>query len=306
VRLHKSNVYRVSVLFKLTLITLCKLWVVIGKQRLGAYGLTVEFPGNNGSLGEVPDSWQEWHFAYDVDSAHVEREETWSNSAGVLRMLPTGYALLDRSARSTVFVVPVEQSPEAFAHPHLGSTAVAVAQWSGHGTFHAGSFVYDRGVWAVLGGRQHGKSSTIAWLHRSGLGIMADDLLVTTHGVAFAGPRCLDLREGAAEYFAIGRDIGEVGSRRRWRVDLPQIEPELPLRGWVTLAWGNEIAVRRCSAEERFAQLFANRAFLLAESNPESWVELLSLPMYELRRPRDWSCIDEAMAALLDISALGR
>jgi len=276
---------------------------VIDGKRSGAYGLAVDFAGSREVLVAAPATWQQWRFAYQVENSGVECQEEWGPSGAVLRMLPTGTAFLDRNSRTTTFSVPVMPPPEAFVHPHLGSTAVAVGQWSGHATFHASSFVNGGGVWGVLGGRGHGKSSTIAWLHVAGVEIMADDLLVASHGVVFAGPRCLDLRESAAEHFGIGDDIGEVGSRRRWRVQLPAVDAELPLRGWVSLAWGDEVGIRTCGAEERFAALSANRAFLLSESHPESWLELLGLPMYELQRPRDWLHMDDAMTLLVRSTA---
>jgi hypothetical protein len=279
---------------------------MIDGQRLGAYGLAIEFPGRKEHLGPAPTGWQNWRFAYDVDPSYVESPEEWGPSKAALRMLPTGTAFLDRDLASTTFSVPAAPSAEAFAHPHLGSTAVAVGQWSGNATFHASSFVHDDGVWGVLGGKEDGKSSTIAWLHLAGIGIMSDDLLVASRGVVFAGPRCLDLREGAAEHFGIGGDIGEVGSRRRWRVPLPRIVAELPLRGWVSLGWGDKVTLRPCDAKERFAKLLENRAFLLSESSPASWLDLLGLPMFQLRRPRNWSCMDEAMASLISALAVAR
>jgi hypothetical protein len=139
----------------------------------------------------------------------------------------------------------------------------------------------------------------------AGLGIMSDDLLVASHGVVFAGPRCLDLRESAAEHFGIGHDIGEVGSRRRWRVQLPSVVAELPLRGWVSLGWDDKVVLRACDAKVRFTKLLENRAFLLSESSPASWLDLLGLPMFELRRPRDWSWMDEAMATLVSAITVG-
>jgi hypothetical protein len=266
----------------------------------GAYGLAIDFPVTPGMFVDAPASWSPWSFAYEIDPDYRERPEEWSAVAAVLHMMPAGLAFVDRAARTTRFSVPAKVSRDAFAHPHLASTAVAAGQWAGFTTFHAGSFVRNGSVWAVLGAKEAGKSSTIAWLHNAGFAIMADDLLVTAGGTAFAGPRCLDLRQGAAEHFGVGQDIGEIGSRSRWRVALPVVEAELPLGGWISLAWDDEVSVRHLGSHEQFSRLVANRAFLPTESHPAGWLSLLGLPMYELRRPQSWPSVDRAMAELLD------
>jgi hypothetical protein len=267
----------------------------------GAYGLAIDFPVLPGMFVDAPASWPTWRFAYDVETQQPARAEEWSDTGAVLHVVPAGLAFVNRTLRTTRFSLPEAVSVDAFAHPHLASTAVAAGQWSGSATFHAGCFVHNGGVWAVLGGKEAGKSSTIAWLHTAGFGILADDLLVASEGIALAGPRCLDLREGAAEHFGIGRYLGEIGNRTRWRVTLPMVEAELPLAGWISLAWGDDVSVRKLDGPRQFTRLVANRAFLATESRPESWLGLLGLPMYELTRPRHWASLDNAMAELLAV-----
>ncbi len=275
---------------------------VTDDDTVGAYGLIVEgYCSADGGMVAAPPTWERWQFRYDISPSHVRPPQSWSESAASVNLTPVGYALIDRSERRTTLTVPARMPPAAFLHPHLGSTAVVVGQWLGRATFHASSFVCDGGVWAILGDKEDGKSSTIAWALVNGMPIMADDLLVTRDGVVFAGPRCLDLRAGAAEHFGLGRDIGTIGDRPRWRIDLAPVPAELPLRGWIALTWADDVGVRAISAPERFAALARNRAFKLTESRPQAWTPLLGLPMYELSRPRDWTRIDEAMSALLNV-----
>jgi hypothetical protein len=268
----------------------------------GAYGLTVDAPYPlAGGMVAAPPSWERWHFSYDVQPDRERPPQAWSETSAHLHLVPRGSAEIDLNSRATKLIVPQKTSPQAFLHPHLGSTAVVVGHWFGRTAFHASSFVLDGGVWAILGDKEDGKSSSVAWAFANGLPIMADDLLITRDGIVCAGPRCLDLRPGAVEHFGLGEDIGTIGDRQRWRVSLGAVPAELPLKGWIVLTWADEVGVRELAVAERFTRLVNNRAFKLTEARPEAWTSLLGLPMFELRRPRDWSRIDSAMSGLLTV-----
>jgi hypothetical protein len=68
---------------------------------------------------------------------------------------------------------------------------------------------------------------------------------------ALAGPRCFDLRAGAADHFQLGTYIGQVGTRERWRAALPPVEARTPLAGWVVPGWGDEVVVEPVTVAER-------------------------------------------------------
>lgn len=265
----------------------------------GAYGLLLSGLVPPSWLVQAPSVWRPWTFRWEV-LAPGEPVQRWDAQRALLRLLPSGYVEIDLPSATSTLHVTGEPRPDEMLHPYLGSTAAIVAHWDGRNTFHAGSFVHDDGVWAILGDREHGKSSALAWLAAHGYGVFADDLLITSGGTALAGPRCLDLREGAAEHFGIGVDIGMTGTRRRWRVGLPPVPPELPLRGWISLRWSDEVRVRSLATAERFAQLVRNRGVKLTEGEPAGWLDLLRLPMFELSRPRDWLQADHAMQSLLN------
>ncbi len=208
---------------------------------------------------------------------------------------------MDRRAASTT-LRPARPSPPPppLVHPHLASTAVVTAAWFGRQSFHAGAFVLGGGVWAVVGDREHGKSSALAWLTAAGFAVFADDVLVVDADRALAGPRCLDLRAGAAAHFGMGCDIGHVGSRRRWRVQLPAVPPELPFLGWVILRWSDTVDVQPVPVVDRLAVLLANRGLRLPEHDARPWLGLVARPMVCLSRPRDWAAADTAMTALVE------
>jgi hypothetical protein len=178
------------------------------------------------------------------------------------------------------------------------------AWWLGRESFHAGAFAAGGGVWALVGDKGSGKSSTLAQLALAGHDIVTDDILVLRRGVALAGPRCLDLRAGPAARLGAGTLLGMVGLRERWRMPLGPVEPELPLRGWVLLAWHDRPEARVVRGAERLLRLMPHRAVRLAPQDPGMLVRLSSLPLVELRRPHRWQALPDATRRLLD--ALGR
>jgi hypothetical protein len=151
-----------------------------------------------------------------------------------------------------------------------------------------------------VGEKGSGKSSTLAHLMLNDHDVVTDDILVLRQGLALAGPRCLDLRAGPAARLGGATPLGVVGLRERWRVPLGAVEPELPLRGWVTLAWDDRPEVRMVRGAERLLSLTPHRAVRLPPRNPGVLVHLSSLPLLELRRPRRWQALPDATARLLD------
>jgi hypothetical protein len=223
-------------------------------------------------------------------------EEDWAR----VQVRPGGWVMIDRARRTSSVYSETAPSVASLVHPHVGSTAAVHAYWNGLDAFHAGCFVRSGQVWAVLGDREAGKSSTLAWLLRDGESIFADDMLVLSHRTALAGPRCLDLRHEAAERFAMGEDIGTVGTRRRWRVTLGPVAPELPFAGWLVLRWSakGEPSVSPAPAADRLRTLVTAQA-VRAPRPGAAWLDLLSAPMLVFERPRDWARVDEAMERLL-------
>src|ERR1700727_1316299 len=98
-----------------------------------------------------------------------------------------------------------------------------------------------------------------AALHRAGVPIVCDDVLIIDGDVAFAGPRSIDLRADSAERFGLGEPLGVLGDRERWRVALAPVAPALPFRGWVRLAWGETVEVRGVPGSDRLSELLRHR-----------------------------------------------
>jgi hypothetical protein len=220
----------------------------------------------------------------------------------VLQLKTGGRLTLDRRSGVACYSVPRRLTDDDLVHPFLAPAAAVVSHWARRLSFHAGAFVADGGAWAVVGEREAGKSSTLAWLALNDHEVVADDVLVLDGRSAFAGPRAIDLREETAGRFQIGAALGVVGNRERWRVTLPQMAPQLPFRGWMFLGWGDRVGVRPLGAAECMRRLLQNLTLRVDATNPAAVLELATLPAWDVERPRDWDRLEDGVKCLLDLT----
>jgi hypothetical protein len=224
-----------------------------------------------------------------------------------------GSALVDHGAAGTIdvqrdpavatFRIRSTRDPRALVHPYLGGAASIVSRWLGREAFHGGGFLHESAAWVVLGGRTAGKSSLLAWLHSQGLEILADDLVVVDEGIAYAGPRSLDLRRESADALAVGEPLGQVGARERWRISLDPTALAVPVAGFVFLRWDQRSAVTGVSGSARLTRLMQALVLPDRPASADAMLGLAALPCLELGRRRDWKTVAESGAALL--AALG-
>ena len=277
----------------------------------GAYGLRIDF-GDTGAnstpidrtlLVDVGADRPGWQIIWEPlprpasDAAPVV--ESWNRDEAVLAAPPSGFVTVDRAAARTTLHLHEPPTPATILHPYLASTGVVAGHWLGRTPFHGGSFVAGGRAWGVLGGREMGKSSLLMSLHRAGTPVLADDVLVLEDGVAYAGPRCLDLRQSAAERFGAGDYLGVVGTRERWRVTLPPAPGEVPFGGWILLDWGDQVELGRPDPAARLTALVANAGLTAPGVATPGILDLLDYPMIRFGRPRDWSQADSALEQLL-------
>ena len=267
------------------------------EDRLGAYGLAIR--GIESHLLVRADSdWRPFELLRRVGRCGFEYDRV-SRSRAELVLESGGGIVIERGPSRATFTTPVPIDDAALVHPYLGTAAAIVAHWDGREVFHAGAFVANGGGWAVLGDREAGKSTMLAGLATAGHGVLSDDIVVVAHGTVFAGPRSIDLRETSATALQAGVELGVVGARERWRLELGQVMAVAPLYGWVFLAWGDEIAVTRLRASEVLLRLTAHRAVRLPPPDPAELLRLSVLPAWELVRPRDWGQLRAAADSLL-------
>jgi hypothetical protein len=270
------------------------------RPRRGAYGLTLEgLVEADELLVAAPSSWPVLQVSAQQGTDTLPHDVV-TESRAYLALTGGGQIRLARDPLQAVFETPARIGSGELVHPYLASAAVIAAFWLGWESFHAGAVVANGGAWALLGEREAGKSSMLAWLARKGVGIVTDDILVVDGTTAFAGPRSVDLRGDPAARLELGQYLGHVGARERWRLRLAPVAPELPLRGWIFLVWGDRVEARRLRGGTPMLELVRQRAAKLPPPRPEALVDLAGLPAWELRRPRRWESIGEAADHLVE------
>jgi hypothetical protein len=266
----------------------------------GAYGLSLlGVPRSPLLLASPGDAWP----AVEI----VRRRWTSGNTSvalddarATLPLVTGGQIVLERRGWTAVYETPEPLDDDDLIHPYLAPAASVFARWRGRPAFHAGAFILAGRAWGLFAPREGGKSTTLWRLHRDGIEIVADDLLVVDDGQVLAGPRAIDLRPGAT----VGHehDPGrEVRTGTRSRVSLPPIAAEAPLAGWVFLDWADQVHLARLRPERAIGHLNAFRMAKWPDEDPRGMLDLAALPAWKLSRPRGEASLEEAVGRLLSL-----
>ena len=210
--------------------------------------------------------------------------------------------VLRRSTGTATFTGP-PVSPDELVHPFLGVAASVFSRWARREVYHAGAFISGGLAWAVVGGREAGKSSLLAALAARKLPVLADDLVITDGQDVFCGPRTIDLRQripGSSEPVTPARDAS------RWRIALPPLPAAVPLGGWIYLGWSAEVTIRAVPVSVLLTRLAAGRIFPALPSDPVTLLALAARPAWDLGRPADWARMDEAVDLMLQALPVAR
>lgn len=269
-------------------------------QRLGAYGLRLTgLETARRYLVGAPASWPDLAIERVTGTPSIDYEiveDDWAE----YRFLGGGCVSLEREPLTARFTAADVLSDDAMAHPGLAALAAITNRWLGRDAFHSGAFLAGAGAWAVMGAKEAGKSTMLGYLAAKGVGIVSDDMLIIGDGHALSGPRCVDLRPSAADWMGQGVDIGVVGDRRRWRVQVPPVPAAVPLQGWIVPVWGDRVELEVVPPAGRLPLLYANLGLTRIPRSPERLLRLAALPCLIFRRPRRWEAMEEAMVMLLD------
>ena len=262
----------------------------------GGFGLTFQGIENRRLIERCPQTWPV--IRVELGRGQLTRPSLDDDRAAVL--LQDGAVGLDRHARTATFFSEELLDSEDVLTPHLNITGALFARWLGRQAFHAGGFVTDGGAWAVLGNREAGKSTMLAWLALAGHPILTDDLFIVDQGTVLAGPRFIDLREPAASALGCEDHVAPSRSGMRSRLELAPVSPEVPLKGWIFLGWDHEVNLRLVPPAQRLARLGPMQAVLMAPANPSAMLDLVALPVWELLRPRDLDLLPVVADRILD------
>jgi hypothetical protein len=271
--------------------------------RSGAYGLRLR--GLEDALDllvPLPQDAPCYTVAAELGRA-ASLDERVDDDRAELRLRSGGQIVIDRRRGHALFRVPYAVRADELVHPYLAPAAAVIARWHGHESMHAGAIAVDGRALGIVGTREAGKSSTLAWLARAGVDVLCDDMLIVDGGAALAGPRSIDLRADAADRLGAGEAIGMTGARERWRLRLGPVAGRPRLAGWVFLAWGDRLELRALPGSERLARLAEQRGVRLPPTRPDALLDLTSLPAWELSRPRGWASLPDAAERLLELAS---
>jgi hypothetical protein len=274
------------------------------RNRGGCYGFALAgVAGAERLLIDAPPSWPELELRHAVPGPGAPDQDSVGPQRAELT-LHGGWVTIEREPARVTFRLPAAPPARDLVHPYLAPAAAVAARWAGRESFHAGAVVVAGGAWVVLGDKESGKSTALAHLALGGHAVVSDDLLVVDGDHVLAGPRCIDLREASAGHLGAGEPLGVVGVRERWRLALGPVAPRTPLRGWITLAWDDEVGVDTLRGAERMLALLPYRSVQLEPGVPQDLVDFGALPVLRLRRPRRWDALDDGASALL--AAIGQ
>jgi hypothetical protein len=184
-------------------------------------------------------------------------------------------------------------------HPLLAAVGAVFAHWDGREALHGGAFLSQgRRAWTLLAPKAGGKSTTLAALHRAGAPVLTDDLVVCGDGLAFSGPRCVEVPDEACAALGLRGSPARPGKSR---LPLGPGPPAAELGGIVLLAWGDTARMAPIGARERVGRIGAHRTVRMPAASPALLLDLVALPALELSRPPGLASLERVVSLLLTL-----
>lgn len=263
-----------------------------------AFGFRIEGMESTALAGARNANWPQLRVRRRVGPA-VRRVAHLGDGHAHLELADDGWLSVDREEATATYLSERVIDPDRLVHPLLSPAAGLMARWLGREAFHCGAFLAAGGAWGLTGANEAGKSTILATLALSDTPVLTDDLLVVDRGgIAYAGPRCIDLRELDVVGGDVATRVRTVRAGTRHRLSLPPVPAAVPLRGWFFLDWGDAVEAVPCSARERFMVLGAQRRWPILPADPRALLDLASLPAWTLRRPRGAQHMPDVLACL--------
>ncbi len=210
------------------------------------------------------------------------------------------HAVMDRRRSLVTWSTGSWEDDGRLVHPLLAAVAVVFGRWHGREALHGGAFLSGNVAVGVLGETGSGKSSLLASIALQAHPVVADDLLVLAKDLVFEGPRGIDLRPSSAAGLGIFAPSVRGGQRRR--LPLPPAGMSARLDALLVLGWGETTELRPVAPADRLRTIARHRRPTLPPADPTSLLRLIELPMWELRRPKDWRSFDEGVELALAVA----
>jgi hypothetical protein len=209
-----------------------------------------------------------------------------------------GWLSAERESMTATFAREPEPGAELLAHPGLAGVGVLFARWLGRAAFHGGLVLGAEGAFGVLGAKGAGKTTTLAMLAQAGYTVLSDDLTVVADGMAFGGPRVLDLRADAASRVHAELRTVSVRGRHRRRMTLPAGPIQVPICGWIYLQVGREVTAHPVPPADRLARLGQHLAHSLVTPSAVDFLSLGTLPAWSVSRPLAWDVVPKLVEVI--------
>jgi len=253
-------------------------------------------------LNAAPGGWPEVEVTvtYDALLTPTPTPVVWSPDRAEFGLRSGGRIAIGGQPPSVALCLPRPVPAECVVQPHLAAAAASLGIWAGSEALHGGAFVHDGRAWALIGDKGAGKSTALGQLAGAGCHVLADDLVIWRRGEVLAGPRCVDLRPEAARELGVGRPLGVIGSRERWRLDLAEGPTVVAFGGLIRLQWGEELSLQPLDVQERLQLILLSGALPIPSRPSEAVLELASHTALSWTRPKSWARSDDATRVLLD------
>ena len=259
----------------------------------GVYGLAVTGLGDVSQYADAPAPGSPaLAVRQQVGAVRADVVSTLSGEQAVIPLIENGLLEITRAPAVATFTLPRKLSDDEMLHPWLVPAAATTNAWHGRRVLHGGLVSNGTRALGIVGDKEAGKSTLLAWLaFEAGLSVMCDDLIVVDGDTVFAGPRCIDLRPGSVDHLpdVVGATLVREGTRLR--LPLPSGPATAQLVGLAVLEWSADTGVRPVPASARLPHILPHAFTEGVPAGLEGVLGFARYRMWRLARPRDWSSL---------------
>jgi hypothetical protein len=264
------------------------------------YGLSVSGIGTIGGVTAPPPAdAPRLHVTRAVGRAADPAFVSYTDDRVVLALIDEGQLVVERRPATATYLIPHAISDDELLHPWLVPAIAVTAGWHGRRVLHGGLVGTSGRAVALVADKEGGKSTLLSWLAVQGeVDIYSDDLVVLDEDTAFAGPRCIDLRQPTVDNMTLDGRVRLVRDGTRWRLTLPAAPPTVTLAGVIVLEWGDTPSLEPVRPSQRLAALLPHSIGYGLPPGADGILGFVRYPVWRLVRPKNWDALP-ASAALI-------